>query len=135
MTELMKLARAQWDRAAAVGLTIAGMISLILGWIGVSGANAVVKQMPYIVSNGIGGLAMIAVGAALWVASDMRDEWSELRRLRLTLERLESDRVVLAPVDSLLYEETGARHGRGLDARNAMSAATRTSRETSSQVR
>ena len=135
MTELIKLLRAQWDRAAAVGLTIAGLISLILGWIGVSGANAVVKQLPYIVSNGIGGLAMIAIGAALWVASDMRDEWSELRRLRLTLERLEFDRVALVPVDSMPYEEAGARHGRGQPARNTMPATIRAGRETSSQVR
>lgn len=134
MMDLLKLTRTQWDRAAAVLLTIAGLLALLAGWIGVSGANAVVKQLPYIISGGIGGIALVAVGAALWVASDMRDEWSELRRLRLTVDRLESDRVALAQVEVPSHDESGARHGRAQGTRGAVPVASRAGRETSSQA-
>lgn len=135
MMDLLKLARTQWDRAAAVLLTVAGLIFLLFGWIGVSGANAVVKQLPYIISGGIGGIALVAIGSALWVASDMRDEWSELRRLRLTVDRLESDRVALAQVEVLNHEDAGARHGRAQAARGAVPVSSRVGRETTSQAR
>lgn len=134
MMNLVKLTRTQWDRAAAVLFTVAGLIALLFGWIGVSGANAVVKQLPYIISGGIGGIALVGVGAALWVASDMRDEWSELRRLRLTVDRLESDRVALAQVEVLPQEGAGARHGRAQASRDTVALASRAGRETSSQA-
>ena len=134
MMDLVKLTRTQWDRAAAALLTLAGLLCLLLGWIGVSGANAVVKQLPYIISGGIGGIALVAIGAALWVASDMRDEWSELRRLRLTVDRLESERVALAQVPVLSHDETGARHGRTQGSRDTVAMASRAGRETSSQA-
>lgn len=134
MMNLVKLTRAQWDRAAAVLFTVAGLIALLLGWIGVSGANAVVKQLPYIISGGIGGIALVGVGAALWVASDMRDEWSELRRLRLTVDRLESDRVALAQVEVLPQDGAGARHGRAQGSRDTVALASRAGRETSSSA-
>lgn len=135
MMDLVKLARTQWDRTAAVLLTMAGLICLLLGWVGVSGANAVVKQLPYIISGGIGGIALVAIGTALWVASDMRDEWSELRRLRLTVDRLESDRVALAQVEALPREESDARHGRTQNSRGAVPVASLAGRETTSQAR
>lgn len=87
--EILTLLRAQWDRALAVGAALLGLVLLILGWIGVSGESLVGKQMPFIMSGGIGGIIVVAIGAALWVSADLRDEWSELRRLRLTLDRLE----------------------------------------------
>ncbi len=136
MMDLVKLTRTQWDRAAAVVLVVAGLLALLVGWIGVSGANAVVKQLPYIISGGIGGIggiALVAVGSALWVASDMRDEWSELRRLRLTVDRLESDRVALAQVEVLSHEDSGARHGRNQVA-HGVPVASRAGRETTSQA-
>jgi hypothetical protein len=133
MMDLVKLTRTQWDRAAAVLLTVAGLICLLFGWIGVSGANAVVKQLPYIISGGIGGIALVAIGSALWVASDMRDEWSELRRLRLTVDRLESDRVALAQVE-VLPQDAEARHGRGQTSRGGVPVGSRAGRETTSQA-
>ncbi|GAA0628699.1 hypothetical protein GCM10009547_35420 [Sporichthya brevicatena] len=134
MSDLMKLTRNQWDRAAAAALVAAGLVALLLGWVGISGADAVVKQLPYMISGGIGGIALVGVGAALWVASDMRDEWSELRRLRLTVDRLETERVALAQVEVLTHEESGARHGRTQAAHNAVPVASHAGRENSSSA-
>ncbi|WP_019873402.1 hypothetical protein [Sporichthya polymorpha] len=86
--EILTLLRAQWDRALAVALTVAGAIVLVVGWVGVSGAEAVVKQMPYITSAGVSGIVLVAMGSVLWVSADLRDQWRELRLVRTTLQEL-----------------------------------------------
>lgn len=105
MTDLVNVIRAQWDRAFAAVATVAGLLFLLFGWVGVSGAEAVVKQLPYIVSGGLGGIALVAVGAALWVSSDLRDEWNEVRRLRLAVERLEAAAPTASPGSNGVAEE------------------------------
>jgi hypothetical protein len=86
--EILTLLRAQWDRALAILLTLIGASVLILGWIGVSGSEAVVKQLPYIASEGVSGIVLVAVGSVLWVSADLRDQWRELRLVRISLQEL-----------------------------------------------
>ena len=86
--EILTLFRAQWDRVLAVSVTLVGLIALIIGWVGVSGAEAVVKQLPYITSAGITGIVLVAIGSVLWVSADLRDQWRELRLVRITLQEL-----------------------------------------------
>ena len=126
--EILTLIRSQWDRALAVVCAVVGLVMLLLGWIGVSGVNLVVKQMPYIMSGGIGGIIVVAIGAALWVSADLRDEWSELRRLRLTLDRMEQRQglsrvrdgveIVAAPADGAA-EASGGRASRRMSSASA----------------
>lgn len=86
--EILTLFRAQWDRTLAVAVTLAGLIVLVIGWVGVSGAEAVVKQLPYITSAGVTGIVLVAIGSVLWVSADLRDQWRELRIVRTTLQEL-----------------------------------------------
>ncbi|GAA0608012.1 hypothetical protein GCM10009547_07450 [Sporichthya brevicatena] len=86
--ELMTLVRAQWDRGLAILFVLIGLAMLLVGWVGVSGAEVVVKQLPYVMSLGITGVVMVAIGAVLWVSADLRDQWRELRLVRLSLREL-----------------------------------------------
>lgn len=76
--EFLRLARLQWDRAAAAGLTILGFVVLLVGWVGTSGTEYIAEQIPYLVSGGLFGIAFLTAGAVLWLSADMRDEWRAL---------------------------------------------------------
>ncbi len=79
--ELVKWLRLQWDRVLAVVALIAGTVLLVTGWYGVSGTEFIAKQIPYVVSEGFGGLFLVMVGGALWVSAHLSDEWAVLDRL------------------------------------------------------
>jgi hypothetical protein len=81
--ELFTWARLQWDRVLALLAGIAGTGFLVVGWIGVSGTPYIAKQVPYVVSGGLGGLALLIAGATLWLSADMNDEWRVLDRIEL----------------------------------------------------
>src|SRR5205807_9446717 len=53
MKNLAALIRTQWDRAGALALVIVGLLALLLGWIGMSGAVLTYEQLPYILSGGL----------------------------------------------------------------------------------
>jgi hypothetical protein len=84
--DLMIWIRNQWDRVGAWVLVALGGLSLILGWIGVSGTPYSFEQIPYVISGGLGGIFLLGVGAMLWISADLRDEWRKLDEL-LELER------------------------------------------------
>lgn len=79
--EFVKWCRLQWDRALAVAAMVAGVVLVVLGWIGVSGTPYIAKQVPYVVSYGIGGLVLVIIAATLWLSADLNDEWRTLDRL------------------------------------------------------
>jgi hypothetical protein len=83
--ELKKLIRANWDRATAGVLVVGGVVALLLGWWGISGTGVAAEQNPYLISGGLLGIALIAIGCTLWLSADLQDEW---RRLDATEERL-----------------------------------------------
>jgi hypothetical protein len=84
--DLVKVLQAQWDRAAAIAATIAGAILLILGWYHVSDTGFVSKQLPYLASEGLGGVFLLGMGGMLWLSADLRDQWRELRVLNRKLD-------------------------------------------------
>src|SRR5581483_3620587 len=90
MKTLAALIRTQWDRAGALALVIVGLLALLAGWIGMSGAVLTYEQLPYILSGGLFGLSLIMVGTGLWLSADIRDEWRRIDRLedRLMERRL-----------------------------------------------
>lgn len=79
--EFVNWCRLQWDRALAVAAILAGVLLVVLGWIGVSDTPYIAKQVPFVVSYGIGGLVLVIIGATLWLSADMNDEWRTLDRL------------------------------------------------------
>ena len=78
---VLRWLRVQWDRALAAFLVSAGILALVIGWAGISDEVFAARQLPYLLSGGIGGLFLLGAGATLWLSADMRDEWHQLRRI------------------------------------------------------
>ena len=85
MTGFASWLRVQWDRAGAVGAALIGLAALGLGWLGVSGTPHIAEQLPYFISGGLLALFFLGLAVTLWLSADLRDEWRELRALRLGL--------------------------------------------------
>ena len=77
-----------WDRVAAVTCVVVAVVTLIVGWIQLSAESQAGDQIPYIMSAGIGGLFLLAIGLTLWLSADLRDEWRKLDVIDETLRRL-----------------------------------------------
>lgn len=63
---------------------VAGAVALFVGYLGVSGTLDPGKQLPYLISGGIGGLFLLGVAAALLFSADLaalRSDIADLRRL------------------------------------------------------
>ena len=67
--------------ALAWGLAGAGLLLLVLGWYGVSGEAITAKQLPYLVSGGLGGVALVVLAAALLMTQDARRQLDRLDRV------------------------------------------------------
>lgn len=104
------LLRLGWDRLTAAILIAVGAAAVILGWIGVSGGDLPSKQLPYLISGGIGGLYILGVAALLWLSGDLRDEWSRLGEIKTMLGALGGtdlvDGEVLGVVEPLRSEQS-----------------------------
>ena len=107
MTGFSSWLRVQWDRVGAVGAALVGLAALALGWAGVSGTPHIAEQLPYFISGGLVALFFLGMAVTLWLSADLRDEWRELRALRLILAQSapDSDSVDGTPA-------TTARNGR-----------------------
>lgn len=60
-------ARLDWRQAVGVTLIAAGLVSLIIGYVGISGTKDTYDQLTYFLSNGIGGAAAIIIGCTVLV--------------------------------------------------------------------
>lgn len=84
--DIVNFLRAQWDRSLAVVAVLFAGLALLMGYLGVSGTPHVAAQLPYFISGGLFGIFMLTIAATLWVSADLRDEWRELRALRVRLD-------------------------------------------------
>ena len=81
---------------AGIVLPVIGLVVIGLGWWGASGTKYVYQEIPYVISGGIFGLAVVFIGVALFA------RYSVARLLRFWLARLvaedqlQADRVVAA---------------------------------------
>lgn len=73
------------DRVGAWVAIAIGALVLYLGWDGASSTAYPAEQLPYIVSGGIGGALLVALGATLLISADLRDEWRKLDRIERRL--------------------------------------------------
>ena len=80
--------RTQWDRAGAITAALLGGLVLLLGYLGTRSAVLVEQQMPYIISGGILGVFLLALGGVLWLSADLRDDWREVRELKHQVTRI-----------------------------------------------
>ena len=102
-------------RAGAVILTVAGLVVVLVGYLGVRDQADIVLQIPYLMSGGLGGLALIGLGALLLIQYQMRlqarryaevtdqlEEWKEtaLAEVRNFLERAEIEVEIAEPAST-----------------------------------
>ncbi len=57
---------------------VAGLAVIWAGWNGAASYNDIRKQFPYLVSGGIGGLALVVIGAALLIVQSQRADRVQL---------------------------------------------------------
>ena len=65
-----------------------GAVLMIAGWYGVSGQALPAKQIPYLVSGGIGGIFFAVLGAYFLGTQQMRNDSGRLDRLEQMVEEL-----------------------------------------------
>lgn len=74
----------------AVGLAAAGFLLIVLGWNGAASLDYVQGQVPYLISGGLAGLALVGMGLTFSVINEMRRTNTQLlRALEQLGERLE----------------------------------------------
>jgi hypothetical protein len=61
-------------KIAAALLTLGGLVAVIVGWLGVRNEADVVLQVPYLASGGLGGLALVGLGAIALLWSQLREQ-------------------------------------------------------------
>jgi hypothetical protein len=69
-------------------LALLGAVALFLGWYGVSGTPVPAKQLPYVVSGGLTGVALVVLAAAFFATEDVRRQLAELRDVAAKVDRL-----------------------------------------------
>jgi len=99
-------------KALAAALTVAGLVAVLVGYLGVRNQSHIELQLPYLISGGLGGLVLMGLGALVLIQYQMRiqarrfaemtdslDEWKEqaIAELRSFLEGAEIDVEVLTP--------------------------------------
>ncbi|MBV8305012.1 MAG: hypothetical protein JOZ04_12435 [Acidimicrobiia bacterium] len=102
-------------KALAAALTVAGLVAVLVGYLGVRNQSHIELQLPYLISGGLGGLVLMALGALVLIQYQMRiqarrfaemtdslDEWKEqaIAELRSFLEGAEIDVEVLTPASN-----------------------------------
>jgi hypothetical protein len=78
-------ARLDWRQALGVVLIAGGLISLIIGYVGISGTTQTYDQLTYFMSNGIGGAAAIILGSTVLV---IREHVADRQAMQQLDERL-----------------------------------------------
>jgi len=69
-------------------LAAAGTITLIVGWFGVSGQSLTAKQLPYLVSAGLAGIALFIMAAVFLATEDIRRQFERVHELERKVDAL-----------------------------------------------
>jgi hypothetical protein len=85
-----------------------GLLALFLGWYGASGTPIVAKQIPYLASDGVLAIVLIAIGNRVFLIDDLRRDSGRLDRLEEMVAQLHA--VLLSRTDAVA--DTVAKPGR-----------------------
>ncbi|HEX9775684.1 MAG TPA: hypothetical protein VGB83_08915 [Actinomycetota bacterium] len=69
-----------WRAFAAIGVAVAGIVSIALGWYGAAHTNIITEQIPYLISGGLLGLGLLVVAAVLAGQAGQEHEARALRK-------------------------------------------------------
>jgi len=69
-------------------LALLGAVALFLGWWGVSGQALTAKQLPYLISGGLVGIALIVLAAVFLATEDWRRQMKRLDALEHKIDEL-----------------------------------------------
>jgi hypothetical protein len=61
-----------------IGICLLGFVLIFIGWNGAASVNSLAAQFPYLISGGIGGLALVVLGAALIIVEVGREDRQRL---------------------------------------------------------
>jgi len=70
-----------WPKSAlytAVGLVALGAVLIFFAWNGAAGKDYPQGQLPYLISGGVGGLALVLSGLAVGIVQAVRRDAAEL---------------------------------------------------------
>jgi hypothetical protein len=91
---------------ALVGL---GFIFVLVGYLGISREALVAKQLPYLISGGIGGIALVGFGAMLVGTEDLKRTHERIDHLERLVDDLHA--VLLTRPDAPALGELGSANG------------------------
>jgi hypothetical protein len=80
-----------WDSVRPVlGYVLVGLglLALLLGWYGVSGESLVAKQLPFLASGGLLGVALVVLGGRFMLIQDLRRDSGRLDHLETMVNEL-----------------------------------------------
>lgn len=69
-------------------LAVAGGIALFVGWFGVSGESLTAKQLPYLVSAGLTGIALFILAGVFLATDDVRRQFARIAELERKVDDL-----------------------------------------------
>jgi hypothetical protein len=70
------------------GLAAGGAIALFVGWFGVSGESLTAKQLPYLVSAGLTGVALFILAGVFLATDDVRRQFDRIAELERKVDDL-----------------------------------------------
>ena len=102
---ILTVLRAHWDRTLAAALVLVGAIAITSAAVQARETILAFEQLTLLITGGITGLALIAVGLATWLSADLRDEWRQMKTLEDAIlaaseEPVAGDRRAVLVVDS-----------------------------------
>jgi hypothetical protein len=89
-------------------LALLGAVALLLGWWGVSGEALTAKQLPYLVSGGLTGVALIVLAAVFLGTDDVRRQLARVTELERKVDELHA--LFAAELDAAPTTTSGAAH-------------------------
>lgn len=79
--KVIRVLRCHWDRTVAAVCVIGGMVAIVVAAVRARDSVLAFEQITFLISGGVVGLALVAIGLAAWISADLRDEWRQMRSL------------------------------------------------------
>lgn len=73
-------------KLAGGALLVAGVVVVLIGYIGIRDESSVELQLPYLASGGIGGLALVGLGISAYLWAGMKEQTQHVTEVVESLE-------------------------------------------------